>query len=119
MPMPVTSRRKSRCRSADRMVRVVSVAAVTSGLRAMVWEQDQIADGRCVGQQHQQAIDADADAAGGWHAVLERQQEVLVERMGLLLARLALGGLELEPGSLLVGVRELAERGGELQPTDH
>src|SRR3989442_915652 len=55
--------------------------------RTYVWEQDQVADRRDVGEHDQQPVDPDPDPTGRWHPVLERRQEVLVERMGLLVAR--------------------------------
>ena len=41
---------------------------------------------RAAGEQHHQPVDADADAAGRRHAVLERADEVLVVRLRLLVA---------------------------------
>ena len=41
-------------------------------------EQQNVADGLAVGQQHGHAVDAEADAARGGHAQLEGVEEVLV-----------------------------------------
>jgi hypothetical protein len=62
-----------------------------------------------VGEQHHQAVDADAEAAGGRQAVLEGPQVVLVDGHGLVVAGVLLRGLVLEPGALLVGVDQLGE----------
>src|ERR1700674_2300165 len=80
------------------------------------WEEDDVADGGRVGEEHGEPVDADALAGGGWHAVLERTHEVLVERHRLLVA----GGLglhlRLEAGALVQGIVELAEGVRELHP---
>src|SRR5256885_11073054 len=49
-------------------------------------EQDHVADAGAVGQQHHQAVDADAAAACGGHAVLEGTNEVVVEVHGFVVA---------------------------------
>ena len=41
---------------------------------------------RDAGQGHDQAVDADAEATGGRHAVLERDEEVLIGDFGLVVA---------------------------------
>ena len=50
--------------------------------------------------------------------MLERLDEVLVERLRLLVAAAQLLGLLLEAAALLVGVVELGERVGDLEPAD-
>ena len=39
-------------------------------------EEDHIADASRIGQQHHQAIDADPETTGGWHAMSKRPNEV-------------------------------------------
>src|SRR5690554_6430296 len=78
-------------------------------------EEDDVADGGGVGEQHDEAVDADAETAGWWQAVLERTDVVLVDdRHGLGVARRRTTGLLLEAGPLVVGVDELGEGVREL-----
>src|SRR5690242_20224905 len=66
-------------------------AMVPSGLvGAHLREEDHIADRGLIGQEHDQAIDADPLPRRRRHAVLERAAEVLVVVHGLVVAR-ALG----------------------------
>ncbi len=65
--------------------------------RALAWQgsrrsvahrgkQDDLADRVASRQQHDQAVDPQAHAAGGRHALLQRLDEALVEGLDLLLA---------------------------------
>ena len=81
-------------------------------------EEDHLAQARGAGQHHHQPVDPEADAAGRRHALLERAEEVLVVRLRLLVAAGELLGLLRETASLLVGVVELGERVGDLDPAD-
>ena len=58
-------------------------------------EEEDVADALLTQQHHDQPVDADADAAGRRHAVLERGEEVVVQFLlllaGLVDQRLALG----------------------------
>ena len=67
---------------------------------------------------HHEAVDADAEAAGRRHAVLERGQEVLVERLRLGVAGRRRAALLLEARALVVGIVELAERVRDLHAGD-
>ncbi len=67
-------------------------------------EEDDLAHALGAGQQHHQAIDSNADAAGRRHALLERADEILVVGLGLLVAPLQLGRLLIEAATLLVGI---------------
>ena len=49
-------------------------------------EQDDLTDGVGAGQQHDTAVDADAHAARGGHAVFHGVQEVLIQHFGLIVA---------------------------------
>ena len=42
-------------------------------------EEDDVADGRGVGEEHGEAVDADAFACGGWEAVAEGADVVVVD----------------------------------------
>src|SRR5579883_3336196 len=44
---------------------------------AQLREEQHLADRRLVQQDHHQPVDADAEAAGGRHAVLQRDEEIL------------------------------------------
>src|SRR5262245_6993535 len=88
-------------------------------------EEDDLADGATAGEEHDEAVDADAEAAGGRHAVLQGDEEVLVQGLGLVVAGGAQPGLLTEAGALLqwvvelrVGVAELEAAGVGLEPLD-
>src|SRR2546428_14112792 len=55
-----------------------------SGLWTEVGEEDHIPEGGGVGEDHEQAVDAEAEAARWRHSVLQRLDEVLVVGMSLL-----------------------------------
>src|SRR6266446_4758478 len=56
--------------------------------RAQLWEQNDVADGRRVREEHRQAIDADAFARGRRHAIAQRTYVVPVDLLGNLVATL-------------------------------
>ena len=85
---------------------------------AHVREQQHVADRRRIGQQHHQAVDADALPGRRWHAVLERGDVVGVEVHRLEVAGVLLGDLGAEALGLVLGVVELGEAVGDLAPTD-
>ena len=69
----------------------VSVRRVPPSLRRLGpqrREQDDLLDGGHAGQEHDQAVDPDAEAARRRHAVLERPEVVLVDGAGLEVAGL-------------------------------
>ena len=84
-----------------------------------VREQQDVADGGGVGEQHDHAVDADADATRGGHAVLERAHVVLVVLHGLVVATGLLGHLRSEALGLVDRVVQLGERVGVLVAGDH
>src|SRR3954469_101170 len=95
------------------------LTSAPSSLRATLpkgWKQDHFANRRPVRQQHHQAVYADADAAGGRHAVLERPDVVLIIRLRLLVPGVSVPTLLLEAGPLVVGIVELREGVGDLHP---
>ena len=82
-------------------------------------EQDDVADGGAVGQQHDQAVNAVADASRRRHADVQRVQEILVRVLGFFIARLGKGILRLEALALVdrivqlgVGIAHLAGSDG-------
>ena len=81
-------------------------------------EQDHVADGVGAAEHHGAAVDAEAQAAGGRHTVLQRHDEVLVHHVGLLVAVGALGGLRLEALVLVDGVVQLGEGVAHLAAAD-
>src|ERR1700678_2891864 len=74
------------------------------GLGAEEGEEDYVADGFGVGEDHGGAVDAYAFACGGGEAVAEGSDVVFVHLVGLGVAAFLLGHLLLETGSLVVGV---------------
>ena len=66
--------------------------------RFQLREQNHVADAFLAEQHHAQAVNAHAHAAGGRHAVFQRDQKILVQL--LLLA----AGLMLQPFALLDGI---------------
>src|SRR5690606_36651502 len=72
-------------------------------LRAHVGEQEHVADGGDAGEGHDQAVDADAEAAGGGHAVLQGADVVGVVVHGLDVTGVLGGDLSAEPGGLVLG----------------
>jgi hypothetical protein len=67
-------------------------------------EEDDVADGFGVGEDHGEAVDADAFACCGREAVAEGSDVVFVHLVGFGVAFFLLGHLLLEAGTLVVGV---------------
>jgi len=63
-----------------------SASPMLSSLVPQRREQNDVADAGAVGQQHHEAVDADAAAAGGGHAVFEGAHVVGVVVHGFLVA---------------------------------
>src|SRR6267142_2790543 len=72
-------------------------------------KQNDVPDRRTVGQEHHEAIDADALAAGRRQAVLERMDVVFVHLVRFDVASGAVLQLGLEPATLLRRIVQLAE----------
>ena len=81
-------------------------------------EQKHILDALRAGHHHHQAVDADAHAGGGGHAVLEGADKVEVDEHGLVVAFLAEAQLLLETAQLVDGVVELGVGVGQLLAAD-
>ena len=64
-------------------------------------EENDVSDGGGPGEEHDQAVDADADPAGRGHAVFEGLQEVVINLLGFAAA------LFFKAGALHVGIIEL------------
>ena len=78
-------------------------------------KQNHISNGFRAGEQHGQAVDADAFAARGWQAVGEGADVVLVHLVGFVVAVGALGKLLLEAFVLFDRVVQLAEGVAQLE----
>src|SRR5688572_14537644 len=78
--------------SAPPLFSSTAVPLTVLGLRPHRGEQDHVANRGLVGDQHDQPVDADTDAAGGRHPVFERPDVV-----GIVLLSLGIPGLPL-PG---------------------
>src|SRR5690606_29971428 len=81
-------------------------------------EEHDLAQAVRPGEQHDQAVDAEPDAAGGRHAGLEGLDVVEVHRLGLFVAAGDLLRLLLEAAALLVRVVELREGVRDLKAAD-
>lgn len=81
-------------------------------------EQQDVANGSLVGEQHDHAVDADADAARGRHTVLEGAHVVLVVLHSLVVAAGLLGHLGGKALGLVDRVVELGECVGVLVAGD-
>ena len=82
------------------------------------WEEEHVADRFGIGEEHDHAVDADAEAAGWWQAVFEGVDVVGVHWMGFVVA-FALGfDLLFEALALVDWVVELAECVGVLTTDD-
>ena len=82
-------------------------------------KEDDVADGFGAGEDHGEAVDADAFAAGGGQAVAEGADVVLVHLRGLRRRRgRVLRQLLLEAAALVVGVVQLAEGVADLEAAD-
>ena len=78
--------------------------------RAHRGEQQNIADGGAVGEQHDQAIHAEAQAARGGQAVLQCVDIIVIHlSLAIGLNGLALGDLTLKAALLVDGVVQLTE----------
>src|SRR5690606_8233866 len=89
-------------------------------------EQDDLAQGVLIRQQLHDPVNADAEAARGGHAVLDRDEEVLVRELGLVVALVLLRRLLEHPLALVDGIVELAVRvrdlvaeGEQFEPLHH
>ena len=67
---------RPQCRGDHRDAKVPSTLLF---FRSQQWKQDYVADGLCTSEQHYESIHPDADAAGGRHAMLEREKKFLVD----------------------------------------
>src|SRR5712691_6795495 len=100
----------SQTRRRQRSVRAVPdhwLRTTAAGLWAQLRKQNNVSDRVLIREQHRDAIDAHAEAAGWRHAVLERGQKVLIERLGLDITRLARAHLLQEPLALYPWIVQL------------
>src|ERR1019366_1356411 len=81
-------------------------------------EENHISDGTRIGQQHGQAIDADAFACGRRQPVRQSANVVLVHLVSFFVAAGAFAELLLEAAALFLGIVELAESVADLQSAD-
>ena len=87
--------------------------------RLHLGEEDNLFDGVVFGEQHHQPVDPDSESAHWGHPVFEGFEEVLIDGLGLFVAKGAEGGLGFEAGALVDGVVQLAEGVGEFVSGDH
>ena len=91
---------------------------VRASLRAHLREEDHVADVGRVGQQHDQAVDADAAAAGRRQAVFEGADEVGVVIHGLFVAGILGLGLREETLGLVFRIVQFGEAVGDFAADD-
>src|SRR5579862_9632947 len=72
-------------------------------------EENYIANGARIGQQHSQAIDADALAGGRRQSVRQSANVILIHLVRFFVAAGPLAQLAFEPATLLLGIVQLAE----------
>ena len=78
--------------------------------RAHRGEQQNVPDGGAIGQQHDETVHAEAEAARGGQTVLQSVDVVVIDlRLAVGFDGLALGDLTLETALLVDGVVQLAE----------
>src|SRR5262245_56810096 len=87
-------------------------------LRTERREQHDVADRLAAGEEHGQAVDAEADAAGRRHAVRQRLDVVRIPGHGEHVARVPFLVLQGEACSLLLRGVDLREGVAELHPGD-
>jgi hypothetical protein len=80
--------------------------------RFQLWEENHIADALLPEEHDAEAIDADADAAGGGHSVFEGGEKIFVQLL------LFAAGLFLEAFALFDGVVLFSVRGGNFLAVD-
>ena len=90
--------------------RVLTIASQLFGFHLR--EQDHVANAFLAEQHHAQAVDPDANAAGGGHPVFERDEEIFVQLLPLA------AGLMFERFALLKRIVLLGAAGRELQTVD-
>ncbi len=88
------------------------------GERAHEREEDDVADGAGAGEDHGEAVDADAFAGCGWKAEGERADVVLVHLVGFVVAAVAFFQLVFEAAALVDGVVELGEGVADFEAAD-
>ncbi len=87
-------------------------------LRTEKREEDDVADGFRVGEEHGETVDADTFARGGRQAVAESTDVVLVHVHGFFIAAVFFRHLRLEAGELVDGIVELREGITDLEASD-
>jgi hypothetical protein len=90
-----------------------------------LWKENHVANRVLTSDEHGQAVDADADASGRRHAILEGAQKVFVNRHGFIIAAFAQACLFFQSLSLVnrviefgVGVAEFFASNDELEAFD-
>lgn len=96
----------------------ITILSILASLRLHVREEDDVADGVFAGEEHDHAVDADAEAGAGGHAVFERAEEVFVHDHRFVVAALAEAGLLFEAFALDDRVVQLGEAVAHLLAAD-
>ena len=88
------------------------------GLGAQEGEEDNVADGFRVCEDHGEAVDAYAFSGSWWEAVAEGADVVLVHLVGFVVAAFFFGHLLLEAAALVIGIVQLGEGVANLEAAD-
>src|SRR5882762_4644349 len=83
-------------------------------LRAQMREEDHIADGGGIGEEHDESIDTNTQAPRRGHAVLQGAHVIGVVEHGLFVTLVLAGYLGPETRRLIFGIVELREAVGNL-----
>src|SRR4051795_12008778 len=87
-------------------------------LRPKQRKKDHVANGAGIGEQHGEAVDADALASGGWQTVGQSTDVVLVHGVRFFVTARFFRKLLLESTALLLGVVQFAEGVSDLEAAD-
>lgn len=88
---------------------MLGAACVESVKRLHCGEKQNVPDGGGIGQEHDNPVDAETDAAGGGHSVFECSDEVFINGHCLIVAFCFFLRLLFETRTLVDGVVQLAE----------
>src|SRR6185503_10410790 len=79
---------------------------------------EHVVDMRRARSEHHQPVEAQGNTGAFGHAVRERGEEILIDRIGLAIKRALFRLIGFEAPALLGGIGQLAEGIGELKPAN-
>jgi len=84
-------------------------------LSAQRREDDDLTDALLIGEEHDQAINANSQPAGGRHADLQRLEKIFIQHLRFIITTRALSGLVFKPGTLVKWVIQFSEGVAQFQ----